>query len=609
MKYNSKRTLISSLLVFLASLFLSTAYIYALEQPMNVTEISNGGMPNTKFTIYMNEEALEDRYDYYHVYPEEVADKEKEVYLKLVLTEPKEIWTDLIKVGAAGGIVCCDVLMGDKKTVISSRNIRFSTFQGSSETVFRGALPAGTYYFYFHDNIEGDCIPYTEYWLQVSVFKSLVDDDQINANNTKVTATRIGEDEDIYGFLNAMGTDPADWYVFTVTGEIGKLHVESSSWRGMNSVLLRSEGTEVEGGRNLTATGQIELSPGTYYLGYQYERDDNPSAGRSYKVWLTQESVLKGLTLNHEEITLRTNDFDSLSAIVVPEDAHGVTVSWSSSDESIVTVKDFQNSTPSQYNNTNIYSGDKTGTAIITVKTTDGSNLSASCKVTVVERQNYHNDSSVKPQPVTTDTSGWYINFKYDRLTLKKGETKYIDHNSKGGEKPVWKSSDETIVTVDGWKITARKAGNATVTAYFKSYPQIKAECVVTVTNESNNGDGASYYGENEYGYYVSTTEGSSSTREHSSTISITEAATIKASKSTVQKGKKTTVKITANSGGKITIKGKSKNARNKKYVKISGSKIVFQKKAPKGTYKFTVTSAAKGNYTKTTKTISIKVK
>ena len=76
-----------------------------------------------------------------------------------------------------------------------------------------------------------------------------------------------------------------------------------------------------------------------------------------------------------------------------------------------------------------------------------------------------------------------------------------------------------------------------------------------------------------------------------------------------VRKGKKTTVKITSTSGGKITIKGKSKNAKNKKYVKISGSKVVFQKKAPKGTYKFTVTSAAKGNYLKTTKTISIKVK
>ena len=85
--------------------------------------------------------------------------------------------------------------------------------------------------------------------------------------------------------------------------------------------------------------------------------------------------------------------------------------------------------------------------------------------------------------------------------------------------------------------------------------------------------------------------------------------ATIKASKATVKLGKKTTVKITSTSGGKITVKGKSKNAKNKKYVKISGSKVIFQKKAPKGTYKFNVTSAAKGNYKKTTKTISIKVK
>ena len=86
-------------------------------------------------------------------------------------------------------------------------------------------------------------------------------------------------------------------------------------------------------------------------------------------------------------------------------------------------------------------------------------------------------------------------------------------------------------------------------------------------------------------------------------------AVTIKASKSTVPKGKKTTIKITSTSSGKITIKCKSKNAKNKKYVKISGSKITFQKKAPKGTYKFNVISAAKGNYKKTTKTISIKVK
>ena len=84
--------------------------------------------------------------------------------------------------------------------------------------------------------------------------------------------------------------------------------------------------------------------------------------------------------------------------------------------------------------------------------------------------------------------------------------------------------------------------------------------------------------------------------------------ATMQASTTTVAVGTKTTVNISTN-GGKITVKGKSKNAKIKKYVKISGSKVVFQKKAPKGTYKFTVTSAAKGNYKKTTKTITIRVK
>ena len=83
----------------------------------------------------------------------------------------------------------------------------------------------------------------------------------------------------------------------------------------------------------------------------------------------------------------------------------------------------------------------------------------------------------------------------------------------------------------------------------------------------------------------------------------------IKASKTSVKKGKKTTVKMTTNSGGALTIKANSKNAKNKKYVKISGSKVIFQKKAPKGTYKFKVTSAAKGNYKKITKDMSIKVK
>ena len=88
--------------------------------------------------------------------------------------------------------------------------------------------------------------------------------------------------------------------------------------------------------------------------------------------------------------------------------------------------------------------------------------------------------------------------------------------------------------------------------------------------------------------------------------------ASIKASKTSVKLGKKATIKITSNSGAKLTVKAKSKNAKNKKYVKLTSgktAKLAFTKKAPKGTYKFTVTSPANGNYKKTTKTISIKIK
>ncbi len=95
----------------------------------------------------------------------------------------------------------------------------------------------------------------------------------------------------------------------------------------------------------------------------------------------------------------------------------------------------------------------------------------------------------------------------------------------------------------------------------------------------------------------------------------ILQPAAIKASKTTVKKGKKTTVKVTSDSGAKLTAAAnntKAKSALKKKYVKITNgktAKISFTKKAPKGTYKFKVTSPASGSYKETAKIITIKVK
>ena len=77
---------------------------------------------------------------------------------------------------------------------------------------------------------------------------------------------------------------------------------------------------------------------------------------------------------------------------------------------------------------------------------------------------------------------------------------------------------------------------------------------------------------------------------------------------------KKKTVKISlktkASGKGKITYKVKKYPKSMKKYISISKKGVVtFKKKAKRGTYKIEITAAAKGNYKKTTKIVTIKVK
>ena len=607
MKQNSIAKMIRCLLVFLTCLLGGAGAVFALDLPMNVTEISSGGRAHTKFKIYMEEENIAENPGYYH--PDADGSGDTHVYLKLDLDQPSELWTDMQKENLMGGSIWLDVLMADKKTVIFSRKVVFNTGY-SNPIAFRGTLPQGTYYFHFHDSIELDCITYTNYSLSVGEYIPLsTDDDIISTNNTKENATLIEENESVTGFLNVMGTDPADWYKFTVTGEIGILDVKCASWRGMESVLLKEDGSAVEGGENLTSDNSLELAPGTYYLGYKYIQTDDPSGGRTYTISFSQQSKLTGITMDPEEIEMRTEDFDALHAAVVPENSRGVTVSWSSSDESIVTVVDYQSSYPSKYHNTNIYSHDKTGTAIITVKTTDGSNLSASCKVTVVERPSYTDPPVIDPAgPSGTDTSNWYIRFPNKQISLYTDDVSYVEYSYRGNDSLVWVSSDEKVVSTEGWKIKAHNPGKATVTAYFSAHPSIKAECEITVIEDDSDSwswdDGGFGHTESSYSSSYSSTSKSTSSAAKS-----VRKATIKASKSTVKRGRKTTVKILSDAGSKLTVKGKSKNARNKKYVTIKGAKITFKKKAPKGKYKFTATSAAKGSFKKTTKTITIKVK
>ena len=48
----------------------------------------------------------------------------------------------------------------------------------------------------------------------------------------------------------------------------------------------------------------------------------------------------------------------------------------------------------------------------------------------------------------------------------------------------LWKSDNEEVATVDGGVVTAHKAGNATIKVSSVNYPNITAQCIVTVTRD-----------------------------------------------------------------------------------------------------------------------------
>lgn len=79
-----------------------------------------------------------------------------------------------------------------------------------------------------------------------------------------------------------------------------------------------------------------------------------------------------GVTLDQTDLTLFTGQSEQLTATVTPDNATNKNVTWSSNDDTIATVD----------NNGNV-TAVAAGTATITVTTTDGSNISAACTVTV----------------------------------------------------------------------------------------------------------------------------------------------------------------------------------------------------------------------------------
>ena len=89
-----------------------------------------------------------------------------------------------------------------------------------------------------------------------------------------------------------------------------------------------------------------------------------------------KNSIATSILLNPAELKLDINQTGTITSEILPAEASNKTVAWSTSNSGVATFKDNNDGSISVL-------GVANGTATITARTTDGSDLSATCEVTV----------------------------------------------------------------------------------------------------------------------------------------------------------------------------------------------------------------------------------
>ena len=183
--------------------------------------------------------------------------------------------------------------------------------------------------------------------------------------------------------------------------------------------------------------------------------------GKTASCEVTVNQLVESISLNETEMTLYVGDDPTaLIATLSPNEQINPILTWTSSKTSVATVDSEGNVTAKS-----------NGTAVITVKTTDGSALSTTCTVTVYR----HTES---------------ISLNKSSLTLIKGNITTLTTTilpSTANKTVSWTSSDESVATVDQTgKVTAVGFGQASITATTEDGGKT-ASCEVT-TREPING-------------------------------------------------------------------------------------------------------------------------
>ena len=169
------------------------------------------------------------------------------------------------------------------------------------------------------------------------------------------------------------------------------------------------------------------------------------------------KTLAKSITIDKPAVSLKATQTVALVATVLPETTTDKAVTWKSDNEAVATV-----------DANGVVTAIAVGEANITATTTDGTNLSASCKVTVI--------------PTLAET----ITLNQTAVSLKATETAELSVNilpaTTTNKAVTWKSQNEAVATVDAnGVVTAIAVGETTITVTTADGSNLSATCKVTV--------------------------------------------------------------------------------------------------------------------------------
>ncbi|MDD3214186.1 MAG: Ig-like domain-containing protein [Eubacteriales bacterium] len=169
-------------------------------------------------------------------------------------------------------------------------------------------------------------------------------------------------------------------------------------------------------------------------------KSNDPSMSKASKCTVTVGQAVSNIEISESAVTIEKKKKYTPGVSVLPEDALNTKVNWASSDEGIVKVSA-----------KGIISAVGTGTATVTCTAADGSGISNTCEITVVQKATKVS-SKTKRLVVFEDRAS--------KLSVSVSPSDVTDKTVQ------WSSSNSYVASVESdGTVTAKNAGEAVITA------------------------------------------------------------------------------------------------------------------------------------------------